>query len=275
MKTLSGKHTAVKWTPDAEAEIKKVPFFVRKKVRLRIENDMAAAGKTTVSLADVKAAQARFMSKMSEDIKGYQIDTCFGSNGCPNPANACDALVKKIDSILENADLLNFLKKQVKGDLKYHHEFRVTLAECPNACSQPQIKDVGIIGAVIPEVTEEACTGCEACVEACIEKNITLDTRKNIPVIDHERCLKCGKCIQACPSETITAKKKGFRIQLGGKLGKHPRLALELEGIFSENEVLRLVESCIDYYKKHSKHGERFAEIFDPKDFEADREPRS
>jgi anaerobic sulfite reductase subunit C len=275
MKTLSEKQVAVKWTTDAEAEIKRVPFFIRKKVRSRIESNVAAAGKKIVSLADVKAAQTRFMSKMSEDIKGYQIDTCFGPGGCPNPANTCDALVKKIDSILENADLLNFLKKQVKGDLKYHHEFRVTLAECPNACSQPQIKDVGIIGAVIPEVTNETCTGCGACVEACIEKSITLDTRKNIPVIDHERCLKCGKCIQACPSETIAAKQKGFRIQLGGKLGRHPRLAVELEGIFSENEVIRLVKNCIDYYKKHSAHGERFAEIFDPDDFKVELKTRS
>jgi hypothetical protein len=31
--------------------------------------------------------------------------------------------------------------------------------------------------------------------------------------------------------------------------------------------VLQLVKDCIDYYKTHSKHGERFAEIFDPKDF--------
>jgi anaerobic sulfite reductase subunit C len=257
----------VKWTPDAEAEIKKVTFFVRKKVRSRIENDAAADGKKIISLSDVKAAQTRFMSKMNADIKGYQIDTCFGSSGCPNSANTCDVLVKKIASLLDDADLLNFLKKQIQGDLKYHHEFRVTLAECPNACSQPQIKDVGIIGAVIPEVTGEACTGCGACVEACIEKCIILDSRKNIPGIDHKRCLKCGKCIQACSSETIAAGPKGFRVQLGGKLGRHPRLAVELEGIFSENEVLHLVKNCIDYYKKHSKHGKRFAEIFNPDDF--------
>ena len=253
--------------PDAEAAIKKVPFFVRKKVRTRIETETAAAGKKMVSLSDVKAAQARFMSKMSSEIKGYQIDTCFGSSGCPNPANKCDVLVKKIESYLENTDLLKFLKERVQGDLKYHHEFRVTLAECPNACSQPQIKDVGIIGAVIPEITDEECTGCEACVEACIETCIILDGTENIPEIDHERCLKCGKCIHVCPTGTIAAKNTGFRVQLGGKLGRHPKLAVELEGIYSENEVLQLVKDCIDYYKKHSKHGERFAEIFDSKDF--------
>jgi anaerobic sulfite reductase subunit C len=260
----------MKWTPDAETAIKTVPFFVRKKVRSRIENDTAAAGKKIVSLSDVTVAKARFMSKMSTDIKGYQIDTCFGSSGCPNPANSCDALAQKITSLLDDADLLNFLKKRVQGNLKYHHEFRVALAECPNACSQPQIKDIGIIGAVIPEVTEEACTGCGACVEVCIEKCITLDSNKTIPSIDCERCLKCGKCIQICSSETISAKQKGFRVQLGGKLGRHPRLAVELEGIFSENEVLRLIKTCIDYYKKHSKHGERFAEILDVKDFDVE-----
>jgi len=265
----------MKWTPDAEAAIKNVPFFVRKKVRSRIENETAAAGKKIVSLSDVKTAQARYMSKMGSDIKGYQVDTCFGSSGCPNPANSCDALVEKIDSLLENANLLKFLKERVEGDLKYHHEFRVTLAECPNACSQPQIKDIGIIGAAIPEITDEECSGCEACVEACIETCITFDSEKNIPEIDHDRCLKCGKCINVCPTGTIEEKNKGFRIQLGGKLGRHPKLAAELEGIYSEDEVLQLIKDCIDYYKKHSKHGERLAEIFDIEDFNIERKTRS
>ena len=140
----------MKWTAEAEVAIKKVPFFVRKKVRLRVENEAAAAGKKVVSLADVKVAQARFMTKMSSEIKGYQVDTCFGSSGCPNPANSGDSLLKKIEEFLEKEDLLGFLKQGVKGDLKFHHEFKVTLAECPNACSQPQIKDIGIIGACIP-----------------------------------------------------------------------------------------------------------------------------
>jgi len=265
----------MKWTPEAEAAIKNVPFFVRKKVRFRIENEAAVAGKKIVSLSDVKTAQARFMSKMSSDIKGYQVDTCFGSSGCPNPANGCDVLIKKIESLLEDANFLKFLKERVEGDLKYHHEFRVTLAECPNACSQPQIKDIGIIGAVIPEITDEECSACEACVEACIETCITLGNEKNIPEIDQERCLKCGKCIHVCPTGTIAVKNKGFRIQLGGKLGRHPKLAAELEGIYSEDEVLQLIKDCIVYYKEHSKYGERFAEIFDLEDFKVDRKTRS
>ena len=34
----------MKWTPEAEDAIKKVPFFVRKRVRARVEKEAAAAG---------------------------------------------------------------------------------------------------------------------------------------------------------------------------------------------------------------------------------------
>jgi hypothetical protein len=42
-----------------------------KKVRSRIENEAIEVGKKIVSLADVKATQARFLKKMSSEIKGY------------------------------------------------------------------------------------------------------------------------------------------------------------------------------------------------------------
>ena len=178
-----------------------------------------------------------------------------------------DGLLQKIETVLEKEDLLGFLKQRVSGDLKFHHEFKVTLAECPNACSQPQIKDIGVIGAVVPKVTDEECTRCEACIEACKEKCIQLNNKMEMPEIDFECCLKCGQCISACPSKTIGTASKGFRIQLGGKLGRHPRLAIELEGLYSEDEVFEIVKRCVQFYKEHSKHGERFAEIFQHADF--------
>ena len=134
-------------------------------------------------------------------------------------------VLENIESLLRQEDLLGFLKEQVKDDLKFHHEFRVTLADCPNACSQPQIKDIGIIGACSPELTAEACSQCEACIEACRENAITLNTEDECPRIDYDQCLYCGKCMQVCPTGTIVEGAKGYRVQLGGKLGRHPRLA--------------------------------------------------
>ena len=49
---------------------------------------------------------------------------------------------------------------------------------------------------------------------------------------------------------------------LGGKLGRHPRLALEFDHIFTENEILEYLERCLRYYKKNSLNGDRFANLF-------------
>jgi anaerobic sulfite reductase subunit C len=255
------------WTPEAEAAIKKVPFFVRKKVRNRVEREAEEAGKTAVTLQEVKATQKRFLSKMASEIKGFQIDTCFGQGGCPNRAVDGSHLLGKIEALLEKQDLLGLLKQRVDGPLRFHHEFRLTIADCPNACSQPQIKDVGIIGAVMPVLTESACSGCEACVDVCKENAVTLDDHKEVPHIDIEQCVKCGRCIEVCPTGTLGSGAKGYRVQLGGKLGRHPKLARELSGIFSEDEVIRIVKDCISLYKQKSLHGERFAEIFSDDDF--------
>jgi dissimilatory sulfite reductase (desulfoviridin) alpha/beta subunit len=256
------------WTIEAENAVKKVPFFVRKRVKSRVENDAREAGKKEVTLADVKATQARYLKNMASEIKGYQVETCFGPNGCPNRTTVSDGLLEQIEVLLKKENLLGFLKKQVSGDLKFHHEFRVTLADCPNACSQPQIKDIGIIGACSPKLSGEACTRCEACLEACKEDAITLDAEEECPRIDYAKCLYCGKCMQVCPTGTIVDDTKGYRVQLGGKLGRHPQLAKELPGIYSEKQVLDIVRDCLKFYKKYSKHGRRFSQILTPADFE-------
>jgi anaerobic sulfite reductase subunit C len=259
----------MKWAPEAESAIKKVPFFVRKRVRVRVEKEAADQGKPMVSLADVKATQRRYLNNMESEVRGYQLDTCFGPNGCPRRAVKSDTLLPRIQSLLEEADLLGFLKQTVPGKLRFHHEFRISIADCPNACSQPQIKDIGILGACVPRVTEEACSRCEACVDACSETAVALtDDDDSGPVIDRVRCINCGRCIPVCPTETLATGKQGYRIQLGGKLGRHPRLAMELPGIFSEDDVSRVIRDCITLYKQRSRRGERFGDLLTAEDLE-------
>ena len=258
----------MEWTKEADDRIQKVPFFVRKRVRARVEKEAKNAGKKVVSLADVKATQTRYLTGMASEIKGYQIDTCFGPSGCPNQAAVSDQLLEKIESLVKEKDLFGFLKKRVKGDLKFHHEFRITLADCPNACSQPQIKDIGIIAACLPQLTDVSCTLCEACVEACRENAITLIADHEYPQIHFTRCLYCGACMNVCPTGTISKSAQGYRIQLGGKLGRHPQLAKELPGIYDEDQVLQIVNDCLHLYTQNSQHGERFGQILTSADFE-------
>ena len=259
----------MKWAPEAEKAIKKVPFFVRKRVRARVEKEAAAEGKPVVTLAEVKATQRRYLNNMETEMRGYQLDSCFGPSGCPNRAIQSDNLVPRIQALLESADLLGFLKQTVSGKLRFHHELRISVADCPNACSQPQIKDIGIIGACHPRLTETECTLCEACVEACPEDVIALGDQAGGPAIDDSGCIACGKCVAACPTETILAGRTGYRVQLGGKLGRHPRLAMELPGIYDADGVIRIISDGIDYYKAKSRHGKRFAELLTEADIKA------
>jgi anaerobic sulfite reductase subunit C len=142
------------------------------------------------------------------------------------------------------------------------------MANCPNACSQPQIKDIGIIAAALPAISAEACNGCETCTGTCREAAITLAPNDPKPVIHADRCVACGQCIPVCPTGTLIEGPKGYRIQLGGKLGRHPQLAQELPGIYPDNTVLGIVADCIDLFKSRSRRGERFGELIEPGDLQ-------
>ena len=142
----------MKWSQEANEAISKVPFFVRKRVKKRVEEEAVRCGAEEVLLDHVRTCQKRFLNQMEEEVKGYQVETCFGPGGCPNRAVIFDDFSKKIEEHLAGRNLKSFLKDRVKGPLKMHHEFRVSTSDCPNACSRPQIVDLGLIGARSPKV---------------------------------------------------------------------------------------------------------------------------
>ena len=251
----------MKWSKEAEQAVSRVPFFVRKRVKRRVEEEATNRGAKEVNLDHVKTCERRFLIRMEEEVKGYQVETCFGPGGCPNRAVINDQLPARLEALLASKDLKSFLRKRVEGPLKMHHEFRASISDCPNSCSRPQIADVGLVGACVPEMTGEACTECGACVAACKEKAIALQEGR--PVIDASKCLFCAQCVRDCPTGTLKEGKRGYRIFIGGKLGRHPRLARALPGTHSLEETLKIVETCIDVFQRHCMRGERFGEILE------------
>jgi dissimilatory sulfite reductase (desulfoviridin) alpha/beta subunit len=226
-----------------------------------VEEEAARCGDRVVTLEHVKTCRQRFLKKMEDEVKGFQVETCFGPTGCPNRAVKAKNPATEIEHMLEGKDIRSFLKNIVKGPLKIHHEFRVSVSDCPNACSRPQIVDIGLTGASKPFVTREPCTHCNACVEECRESAVTVNDEG--PVIDFQRCLLCGSCIRACPSGTLSEGESGYRILVGGKLGRHPRLARDLGVILPVESVPAVIGHIADYFKAHCKSGERLGEIIE------------
>ncbi len=251
----------MKWSEEAEKAVSKVPFFVRGRVKRRVEEEAVRSNSTEVRLEHVKTCQRRFLENMEEEVKGYQVETCFGASGCPNRAVADQDFTQKVEALLCARDLKSFLRERVQGPLKLHHEFRISVSDCPNACSRPQIVDLGLIGARRPKAGDAPCSQCGSCVEICREGAMTLSEKG--PIINVARCLACGQCISSCPTGTLQESARGYRVLVGGKLGRHARLGQELPGIHPQEEALKVIDQFLDLYQKHCAKGERLGEIME------------
>jgi anaerobic sulfite reductase subunit C len=249
------------WSSEAEQAIFRVPFFIRRRVRQRVEDEARLSRASQVRLEHVQRCQQNFLSQMDAEVKGWQLEICLGTQDCPHRAVASLEIVRELENLLAGKNLRDFLKAKVNGSLKMHHEFRVSLSGCPNACSRPHVVDVGLVGAVLPVLTSEPCSQCGQCASVCKEGAVAMDgdqVRLNL-----HRCLKCGDCIKACPSGTLAAGADGFRVFLGGKLGRHPQLGRELPGIYAVSAIGPLVDHCLTYYMKHYQAGRRFGDLVD------------
>lgn len=83
------------------------------------------------------------------------------------------------------------------------------------------------------------------------------------PMFDYGKCMQCGMCVAKCPERALNCMENGYRVVLGGKLGRHPRLATELRGIHDEDVVLAIVSGCLDIYMREYRKGMRFGALVD------------
>jgi dissimilatory sulfite reductase (desulfoviridin) alpha/beta subunit len=248
----------MEWTEEALKKLKRVPFFIRGKVKKQVEDYLRAQGRQKVDLEGLLEAKRVLLNRMGEAEKAYEVSGCFGLDSCPNAITSSENLLIRIEELLKSEKVSEFLRHKVKGKLKAHHKFKVLLSECPNACSQIYIADVGICGFMKIEIEKGKCTGCGLCEAVCEEGAIFV---KETAFIDQEKCLGCGDCLRACPEEAIKTIQKGYRVYLGGKLGRHPRLATYLTSCFSEDEVLEVLKKVLKVYKDLNLKGERLGGI--------------
>jgi dissimilatory sulfite reductase (desulfoviridin) alpha/beta subunit len=266
------------WDKTAEKELKKVPFFARPLVRRKVEEQVAKRGGERVTLADYREAEERMKSVMgghsSEDLKlMIPVDNQAGVpvlalqvchhriSNCPNVLIQTDEWKKAVEDWAAKNDISEKLRKRISGDTIYFHQkLHLSISGCPNACSRPQIADIGVTGFVTPVFNPEKCNGCGDCVAACPDGAITM--AHNLPVFDPAKCLGCTKCKEACGLECISVAPAEARISMGGKLGRHPRLAEPAGKAATPQQLIEIVDAVVKDYLKNSNDGERFADFW-------------
>lgn len=176
--------------------------------------------------------------------------------GCSKATMDVYSLRDKLNMRIEETGLKDFLCSNQTEDSSDIHRFVISISGCPDACSQPQISDFGIIARAMPEYIVENCTGCGKCIAICKEHSIQLIDDE--PFIDYVTCVGCAECTRVCPTKAIQSNRKGYSIRIGGGLGRHPQLAHEVAHLASSKEVLVIFDACINLYIEKGIPGESF-----------------
>ena len=158
-------------------------------------------------------------------------------------------------------------------EIKLPAKFKIGIGGCPNNCIKPSLNDIGIMGQRVSEYDQNKCKSCNSCavVNKCPAKAASSDIDGK-PVIDKNICTRCGKCIDLCPFGSFTETKRGFKVFFGGFWGKMQKSGEPIDRVFSEEEVMELIEKALLLFIENGKPGERFARMIDRIGFEAFKE---
>lgn len=269
----------MEWDKSASLLLEKVPPFVQKTVREKVETLARERGKTLITESEVMAAREAFMGRPQHtaapvqhaaakkpvdneklsilkkyakyfDKDGnpvlYQVKPCRGAEvNCPFLITDSGILEDKLRKRLEELHFTEKLINKIEGQILPHHTMKLAVSGCPNSCSMPQIKDFGV-HAIEPVYADSgsACIECMKCVETCREDAITV--KDGHVSIDKEKCVHCGLCARVCPVGSIKASEKKYRVMIGGKVGRHPRFALDLVSQADESAALKALDVCVD-----------------------------
>jgi dissimilatory sulfite reductase (desulfoviridin) alpha/beta subunit len=189
----------------------------------------------------------------------WELSSCRGSEGdCPFALTGLAPLQRGVEAAIEASGWEAHLRAHSSGRILPHRRLRVALAACPNACSQPQIQDVGVSAHAVPGRIDR-CTGCGECARACPDDAVEVED--DLARIDRERCIGCGLCVRACPTGAIDSEGVSLRVVAGGKLGRRPALAHEVGRAASTEAAVELVDALLGRIVENINPGERVADV--------------
>jgi dissimilatory sulfite reductase (desulfoviridin) alpha/beta subunit len=142
------------------------------------------------------------------------------------------------------------------------HKFKMAVTGCPHNCAKATENDLGVMGGILPNWKKESCIGCDLCVNSCPTGAIAKVNGEYR--LDESKCIYCSICTSNCPTNAWEVGQKGYTVWIGGTMGKIPRLATRLTVLIkTEEELYRLVDKIVNYYRTHGRKRERFGHMID------------
>lgn len=177
------------------------------------------------------------------------ITACQGCTICPG-------------GLIDTSDIAReFDKRYYARELP--HKFKLGITGCRNNCLKAEENDLGVKGGMKPEWVEGKCSFCGLCEAVCPTKVIKVQKQDKKVLFDEKGCIYCGKCVKACPVGAWEGK-SGFVIYFGGLFGNRISIGKQLLPIIYDKETLhKVVETTLEFFKKHGKQSERFGNTLD------------
>ncbi|MFZ5987753.1 MAG: 4Fe-4S binding protein [Bacillota bacterium] len=206
-----------------------------------------------IKLQDIEAVKKELLDAgLQPGACGPRVRTitaCQGSTICTSGLIDTNSLAKEFD------------EKYYARELP--HKFKLGITGCRNNCLKAEENDLGVKGGMKPEWIEGNCTFCGLCEVVCREKAIMVDKKNRKLDFDESACNYCGRCVKSCPVEAWEGK-SGFIIYFGGLFGNRIAIGKQLFPIIFSKEVLhRVIETTLEFFKKHGKQSERFGNTLD------------
>jgi Pyruvate/2-oxoacid:ferredoxin oxidoreductase delta subunit len=141
--------------------------------------------------------------------------------GCEHPVDVCMVIADKpgifdhspVIRALTLEEALATLQRAARAGLVHsvsnvQEEISYICNCCTCSCGIMRgVAELGMVNVVarspfVNQVDEALCSGCEACVDACVFKALALS--EGLMQVNRLRCAGCGVCISVCPSEALS-----------------------------------------------------------------------
>lgn len=201
-----------------------------------------------IDLADINAVKDELKTvDLEPGACGPRVRTvtaCQGNTICGSGLIETSELAKELD------------EKYFAMDLP--HKFKIGITGCRNNCLKAEENDLGIKGGLNPDWNANSCTYCGVCEAVCPSKAIEVNKTTNELKFNESKCIYCGKCVKSCPTDAWYGE-NGYITSFGGLYGNSIAFGKSILPLITRKEDLfKVVDATIDFFKENANAGERF-----------------